>query len=107
MTPLKDLIAQREALDLQIAETRHREMADAISRAQALVAEFGLSASDIFGGGRAAKAPKAPKAAKEPKLGGAKVAPKYRNPATGTTWTGRGKPPRWLDGKNRADFLIA
>jgi len=39
------------------------------------------------------------------------VPPKYRNPATGDTWTGRGKPPRWIaqaeaDGKKRDDFLI-
>ena len=104
MTALKDLIAQREALDKQIADTRQRELADAISRAKAIVAEFGLSSADIFGGVRAAKAPKAAKAAKTGT--GAKVAPKYRDPATGTTWTGRGKPPRWLQGKNKADFLI-
>lgn len=40
------------------------------------------------------------------------VAPKYRHPETGATWTGRGKAPRWVtaaeaDGKSRTDFLIA
>jgi hypothetical protein len=25
---------------------------------------------------------------------------KFRNPATGETWSGRGRAPRWLDGKN-------
>lgn len=39
------------------------------------------------------------------------VAPKYRHPETGATWTGRGKPPRWVsaaeaEGKSRNDFLI-
>jgi DNA-binding protein H-NS len=38
---------------------------------------------------------------------GNKVAPKYRDPATGNTWTGRGKAPKWIDGKDRAKFLIA
>jgi len=43
---------------------------------------------------------------------GRKVEPKYRNPANpAETWTGRGKPPRWLaaelaDGKSKDDFLI-
>jgi len=43
---------------------------------------------------------------------GRKVEPKYRNPANPSeTWTGRGKPPRWLatelaGGKTREDFLI-
>jgi len=39
------------------------------------------------------------------------VAPKYRHPETGATWTGRGKPPRWLvaaeaAGATRDQFLI-
>jgi len=39
------------------------------------------------------------------------VAPKYRDSATGTTWTGRGKQPKWLaaaikDGKKLDDFKI-
>ncbi len=39
------------------------------------------------------------------------VAPKYRHPDTGDTWSGRGKPPRWLaaaeeQGATRESFLI-
>src|SRR5690554_274298 len=39
------------------------------------------------------------------------VPPKYRNPETGATWSGRGKPPRWIseaeaEGKSRDSFLI-
>lgn len=35
-------------------------------------------------------------------------APKYRDPATGATWSGRGKAPSWLAGAtDRAVFLIA
>jgi DNA-binding protein H-NS len=42
---------------------------------------------------------------------GRKVAPKYRDPATGETWAGRGARPRWLvarlkTGKKPQDFLI-
>lgn len=36
-----------------------------------------------------------------------KVAPKYIDPVSGNTWTGRGKAPKWIDGKDRALFLIA
>ncbi|MGO3892334.1 MAG: H-NS histone family protein [Paenalcaligenes sp.] len=37
--------------------------------------------------------------------------PKFRNSATGETWTGRGRPPRWITdaeaaGKSRDSFLI-
>jgi DNA-binding protein H-NS len=44
-------------------------------------------------------------------LKGRKVAPKYRDPATGETWAGRGARPRWLvarlkEGKKLQDFQI-
>ena len=35
------------------------------------------------------------------------VAAKYRDPVTGQTWTGRGKAPKWIDGKDRNQFVIA
>lgn len=31
---------------------------------------------------------------------------KYRDPATGVTWSGRGKEPAWIRGKKREKFLI-
>lgn len=39
------------------------------------------------------------------------VPPKYKNPQTGATWSGRGKAPRWISdaeaqGKSRDQFLI-
>jgi DNA-binding protein H-NS len=43
---------------------------------------------------------------------GIKVAPKYRDPVTGATWSGRGMMPRWMrDGMKKSkkkpeDFLI-
>jgi DNA-binding protein H-NS len=32
--------------------------------------------------------------------------PKYRDPASGTTWSGRGKHPRWFDKSNPEHFAI-
>ena len=42
---------------------------------------------------------------------GKKAEPKYRDPKTGETWTGRGRPAGWLKahldaGKKKEDFLI-
>ena len=48
------------------------------------------------------KTPKAKRA-----TAGKKVAPKYRDSATGQTWTGRGKAPKWIDGQDRTQYLIA
>jgi len=98
MTTLAELIKQREALESQIAQARQTELAEAIGKVKALVTEYNLTALDIFGGAK-----RGPKAS-----GGTKssVAPKYRDPATGATWTGRGKAPKWIDGKDRAQFAI-
>lgn len=54
---------------------------------------------------KAAPAKAASTAAKRP------VAPKYRHPQSGETWSGRGKAPRWLAaaeaaGESRESFLI-
>jgi DNA-binding protein H-NS len=35
-----------------------------------------------------------------------KGAPKYRDPATGATWTGTGRTPNWIIDKNWDEFLI-
>ena len=95
----KDLLQQREALEKAIADARNREVSDAVGKVRALVAEYGLTAQDVFPSGRA------PKAAGTKAT--VKVAPKYRDPATGQTWTGRGKAPKWIEGKDRAAFAIA
>ncbi|ODS69736.1 MAG: histone [Acidovorax sp. SCN 68-22] len=95
MPSYKELVKQRESLDQQIQQARREELAGAVSQVRALVAEFGLTAQDVFPSGRARSA-----------SSGSKVAPKYRNPATGQTWTGRGKPPRWIQGQDREKFAI-
>lgn len=96
-TSYKELLKQREALELQISEARSRELAAAVSQVRALVAEYGLTQQDVFPTGRGSRAPAA---------NGAKVAPKYRNPATGQTWTGRGKAPKWIQNEEREKFAI-
>jgi DNA-binding protein H-NS len=100
MATLKELLAQKQALDAQIELTRKTERADAVAKVQALMAEYGLSVSDLT-------AKRAPKAAKK----GNKVAAKYRNTATGDTWSGRGLQPKWLkaalaSGRKLADFAV-
>ena len=96
MTTLAELIKQKEALEAKIASVRQTELADAINKVKTLIAEHKLTQQDVFGVSK-----RGPKAA-----GAKKVAPKYRDPATGSTWTGRGKAPKWIDGKDRAKFAI-
>src|SRR5262249_44154428 len=96
MASYKELLKQRDTLELQIVEARKKELAQAIAQVKALVAEYGLSAQDIFSSGRTSA-----------KRAGAKVAVKYRNPATGDSWTGRGKAPKWIAGQDRQKFAVA
>jgi DNA-binding protein H-NS len=96
----KELLQQREALEQAIATARAQELSEAIRKARELVAEFDLTIQDVFPSGRSAT-----KSAG--KSSGGKVAPKYRDSATGQTWTGRGKAPKWIEGKDRAQYLIA
>ena len=100
MNSYKELLKQREALEQQISEARRRELSDAVAQVRALVSEYGLTAQDVFPVGKAGKVGRSSATA------GTKVAPKYRDPATGQTWTGRGKAPKWIQNENREKFAI-
>lgn len=112
MATLSELIAQKAALEKQITSTRQRDIGKAISQIRALVEEYKLTASDIFSGEKSKSKSKPSDVAKNKvkeekiKKPSVKVAPKYKDPHTGATWTGRGITPKWLAGKNKDDFLI-
>jgi DNA-binding protein H-NS len=97
MATLQELIAQKEALEKLIQDTRQTELADAISQVKSLIANFGLTQEDIFGASRGAK---------KVKPEGSKVAAKYRDPVSGKEWSGRGLAPKWLQGRDKSEFLI-
>jgi len=101
MSSLQELLAQKAALEKQIADTQRQERSDAIARIRAMMAEHGLSASDIAARATPAVRP----------TGTRKVAAKFRNAATGETWSGRGLQPKWLKaalagGKKISDFAL-
>ena len=103
MANLSELLAQKADLEKQIEEAKRTQRADAIARITALMAEHGLTLADL--GTRPKKA-----RAKSAATSG-KVAPKYRDAATGETWSGRGLQPRWLkaalaSGKSLSDFAV-
>lgn len=83
---LKEMIAQKEALEQQIDQKRNQDRAEAIAQVRALMEEYGLGPADL--------SIKAVTKSKSGKTG--KVAAKYRDTATGESWSGRGLQPRWL-----------
>ena len=102
MSTLSELIAQKNALDRQIAEARSSDRAAAIAQIRSLMSENGLTTADLV----AAVPPRGTANGSR-----AKVAPKYKHPETGVTWTGRGLKPRWLTeqlaaGKQISNFAI-
>lgn len=91
----EELIAQRAELQRKIAEARETEVSSALATVRSLVSEFEFTVEDIFG--RQKRGQKGPRVV---------IKPKYRDPKTGATWSGRGKPPRWIAGRDRTEFSI-
>lgn len=90
MTTYQELLEKKRALDSMIAKAQREERADAIATIRELVLNFSLTEKDVF----------SPKKSSQP------VQAKFRDPSTGSTWSGRGKPPRWIADKDRASFAI-
>lgn len=97
MTQYADLKAQIARLQAQADEARRTEVVNVIAEIKRKITEYGLSAQDL-GFAAAARRGRPPKKAPLP--------PRYQDPKTGSTWSGRGKPPKWIAGKNRERFLI-
>jgi DNA-binding protein H-NS len=101
MNNLTDLLAQRAALEKRIADAQREERSTAIAKVKAMMTEYGLTLADL--GTKGAGAARA--------AGGKKIAAKYRNAATGETWSGRGLKPNWLKaamatGRKIDDFAV-
>ena len=101
MSNIQDLMAQRANIDRMISEAQREAHSGAVAKVKALMAEHGLTAADLSGRAPVSRAAKPT----------GKVAPKYRNNATGDTWTGRGLQPNWLKaalagGAKIGDFTI-
>jgi len=87
------LKAQIAELEKQAAQVRDSEISAAKAEIREIMQTYGLTIADLGG---TTKAPKVRKT----------VAAKFRDPATGQEWTGRGRAPTWLNGRNKEDYLI-
>ncbi len=101
MSQYQALLAQRAELEAQIAAVREEEVANALEQIRQLVDEYDLHEEVQFT--RASRgAPRGSGAG----VARGPVAAKYRDPDSGATWSGRGKPPAWIAGKDRTQFVI-
>jgi DNA-binding protein H-NS len=115
-------IAKLQAQAKAIESASNTKKLKAVQKVRQLMNKLGVTVSDLGGAsqdansgstkgkGRAAKKP----AGKKPGAKSRSTAPvpiRYRDPETGNTWTGRGRPPVWLAermkaGKTKEDYLI-
>ncbi|WP_081068064.1 H-NS histone family protein [Burkholderia territorii] len=88
--------AQIDALQAEAEALRAEELQAVIADIRTKVAEYGITEQDIFGRKRSAKGHNT-----------APSVPKYRDPKTGATWSGKGRAPSWIaNTRNRDRFLI-
>ena len=91
MSQYQELLARKRELDKAIEQVRRTESAAALQTIHDLIATFGFTAQQVF--------PFQPAEKK-------KVPAKYYDPESGKSWTGRGKVPKWLEGKDRSAFEV-
>jgi DNA-binding protein H-NS len=126
MARLQELLVKKAKLDQEIEQTQRKERSAAVAHIRTLMEQYGLTVADLSGAAPGARRGRPPQAAKTAATGkkpgrpagkrtstlkGKKVAAKFRNKATGDTWSGRGLQPRWLrealgGGKKLSDFAV-
>ena len=118
MSDYQQLTRRIEELQREADRLRKQELKTVIREIRDKIRKYGITREEL----ESAFAPTAAAGRKGAKKAGgkkggsrrssrAKVAPKYRHPETGATWTGRGRAPGWLvaeeaAGRKRDEFLI-
>ncbi|KVO87812.1 H-NS histone family protein [Burkholderia ubonensis] len=97
MPTYRDLKAQIRTLQAQAELARKWEISVALEKIRELIAEFDLKPEDLF----ADIQRKSRRIRRR-----APATAKYRDPASGALWSGRGKEPRWIAGRDRDMYLI-
>lgn len=114
MSTVNELQQQLNQAEAKVSELREKlvqqknnERAHAIASAKELIKLHQLTAVDLGLAGKKVTRKERRSAVDHRST----VAPKYQDPSTGKTWTGRGKIPVWLaaylaTGRSRQDYLI-
>ncbi|MDR8398358.1 H-NS histone family protein [Paraburkholderia sp. USG1] len=97
MATYRELLAQREKLDAEIQQARNTERAAVIAEIRQKLLDHQIGLDELAG----RRVKPAEVNVRRP------VAPRYRDPASGKEWSGRGKPPAWIkNAPDRHKFLI-
>ncbi len=93
MASFKEIQAQIEQLQQQAAAQRENELAGAVQQIRDLMQEYGITVEDLQPSRKKGTAKKAGTV-------------QFRHPETGDTWSGRGRMPHWLQGKDKEQFRV-
>ena len=93
---VEELQAEREKLDAEIKAKQDAQKASVIAQIKTVVDTYSIPVDELVEALGGLKS----------KRKGIKAKQKFRDPASGATWSGRGKEPAWIKGQNRDDFLI-
>lgn len=95
MATYQEIQEQIATLTEQAKEQRQKEMAGAIQQIKSLMSEYDISVDDFVN---------AKKGQAKNKSKNGKVA--FKDPESGNTWSGRGRKPNWLSGKDVEQFRV-
>ncbi|KVM62620.1 histone [Burkholderia gladioli] len=87
-----ELLAECTELEAKLARARASVRDEALCTIRKLMIDFGIDADELTG----------TPGVKRP----GSRAPKYWDPESGRTWTGRGRVPAWIAGKDRSTFEL-
>jgi len=94
-TSYAEYVEQIAKLQALAEAARKDEINNGIKKIRELMQMYGVTVDDLASGSRA-----------KPTKAKGSVAAQFKNPETGETWTGRGRAPRWLSGKDKEAFRI-
>lgn len=115
MHALQQEIAEAEAKVAELRQKLHirksEERGQAITTIKELVKLHALTAQDLGMSQTKTKSASKPTSKTTRSDKGVPVAAKYKDPASGSTWSGRGRAPVWLatlvsGGRSKNDYLI-
>ena len=91
MSSYKELQVQITELHKMAKQAKSQEMAGALTQIKELMQQFGITAADLEGSGKE-------------KAKGKPAAVAFRD--GDKTWSGRGRSPSWLAGKDKEQFRV-
>ncbi|MDR2990707.1 MAG: H-NS histone family protein [Burkholderiaceae bacterium] len=96
---LDQMLAQQAEMAARVDAKRQGLKTAVLAEMREKIARYGLTAGELGFPPTAAPAP-------VPAGDRTVSVPKYRDPQSGKTWSGRGRTPVWLHGKDRLAYLI-